>query len=154
MARSCRLEWCSKVGSYLGYTGRAAKRPRMAPHDPNATWSFRHEEAAHRRSMSPKMHADPTIRLFDSHKTGQRMGSPIASRCAAALTNAAHQTCQLLTSRTMSETSLCRLVFGHLVFANAAQQNPLCVRTAMVAVPGRLPLCHQSLALLTIHPFA
>jgi selenocysteine lyase/cysteine desulfurase len=37
--------------------------------------------------------------------------------------------------------SICEL--ARLVLVNAAQQNPLWVRTAMVVVPGRLPLCHQ-----------
>jgi hypothetical protein len=44
--------------------------------------------------------------------------------------------------------------FERLVLAKAAQHNPLCVRTAIVAAPGRLPLCHQLLALLTAQPFA
>jgi hypothetical protein len=40
------------------------------------------------------------------------------------------------------------------VFVSAAQQNPEAVRTMMVVVPGRLPLCHQLGALLTAHPRA
>jgi hypothetical protein len=35
-----------------------------------------------------------------------------------------------------------RAELGRWVLVNAAQQKPLWVRTASVAVPGRLPLCH------------
>ena len=40
------------------------------------------------------------------------------------------------------------------VFVSAAQQKPEAVRTIMVVVPGRLPLCHQLFALLTAQPRA
>src|SRR5271154_865688 len=42
------------------------------------------------------------------------------------------------------------------VFVSAAQHIPVAVRTMIVVVPGRLPLCHQFPAPLfrTIHPLA
>ena len=42
------------------------------------------------------------------------------------------------------------------VFVSAAQHNPLTVRTMIVVVPGKLPLCHQFPAPLfvTIQPLA
>ena len=43
---------------------------------------------------------------------------------------------------------------GRRVFIRAAQQNWLCVRTMMLIVPGRLPLCHQLLIGLTCQPLA
>jgi hypothetical protein len=68
------------------------------------------------------------------------------------------QTDQLLTWRTMSQMRLSRSwssgEFKRLLLPNAAQQKPLCVRTAMVDVPGRLPVCDQLSNLLTAQPFA
>lgn len=40
------------------------------------------------------------------------------------------------------------------VLVRAAQQKPECVRTMMVEVPGRLPLCHQLGISLTAQPRA
>jgi hypothetical protein len=34
MAQGCRLGWCSEVGSFLGYTGRAADIVATTAHDP------------------------------------------------------------------------------------------------------------------------
>lgn len=46
------------------------------------------------------------------------------------------------------------LEFPRLVLVKAAQQKPPWVRTAMVLVPGRLPLCHQLSDLLMQKPLA
>jgi hypothetical protein len=55
-------------------------------------------------------------------------------------------TCQALTCRTMFQLSRSRSLsiaeFAR-VFVNAAQQNPLCVRTAMVEVPEKKPLWYR-----------
>ena len=41
------------------------------------------------------------------------------------------------------------------VFAGGGPYKyPLAVRTRIVAVPGRLPLCHQLFMLLMLQPFA
>src|ERR1700687_4144346 len=63
---------------------------------------------------------------------------------------------QRLTWATIFHTSLSRApsMADSRVLANAAQQNPLRVRTAMVEVPGKPPLCHQLSALFTAQPFA
>ena len=64
---------------------------------------------------------------------------------------------QALTWRTMLHTMLSNAKsmseFGRRVFASAAQQKPLDVRTRIVDVPGKLPLCHQLFAVFTDHPF-
>src|SRR5580693_4210892 len=82
------------------------------------------------------------------------VGSVDKSTCAVLLCDHA---CQALTCRTMLQLSRSRSLsiaeFAR-VFVKAAQQNPLWVRTAMVEVPGKRPLCHQLFALLTSQPLA
>jgi hypothetical protein len=68
------------------------------------------------------------------------------------------QTRQPLTCRTILQLSLSRsplrAEFKRLVLMNVAQQNPVRVRTSTLEVPGKLPVCHQLSALLTVQPFA
>lgn len=80
---------------------------------------------------------------------GSGAGRRVVKSCA--------QSFQALTLRTMSQTMLsrARLLSGCLrALVSAAQQNPEEVRTMMVVVPGRLPLCHQLPAVLTAQPRA
>ena len=87
-----------------------------------------------------------------------RVGAEGSRVAALPLHRNPFQALQALTCPTMVQISLSRSPSSgeswRRVLVKAAQQNPLWVRTMMVEVPGRLPLCHQLLALLTAQPLA